>query len=414
MPSVCGTPLPFTSSPLYPTNRLQQATHANHSNLTRTAPQLNHCRPFAFQGPRVQDPTRHSDGFPTASFMSSQAESSQIQFQTGCDKNVNQPITTPTVNQARVTPSVNQLKTTPLLDQPRNTPSNPPPYSCLSVGTRFVLSARFTSNRVVTSVSNSSTSGTRIVPTFSKKRVQSRGNEPTDTNSGQRTVLARGSTPNVRAAISRVRLVGNAAQTPNAPPSGSTQPSPRVARWMENASLVHPLSQQTGRQNPANNYMEQAINRTMYGDVRGISSSLSQESMIESPFTNSPAVVHMHASSPELAVSTSTQVSKCLPQKRPGLVITQAAPASGHLAALFTGHVTQRPREDTVHLQEQGSDWGVDSYTPPGRLPIAVPGPREHPNPVHFLKYEASAGFQSSADLTRKRQVSMTNNPPPP
>ena len=37
----------LTSSPLYPTNRLQQATYGTHSNLTRSEPDLIHCRPFS-------------------------------------------------------------------------------------------------------------------------------------------------------------------------------------------------------------------------------------------------------------------------------------------------------------------------------------------------------------------------------
>ena len=46
VPSMCGTPLRLTPSPLYPLYKLHSATSENQSNLTRATPQMWHCSPF--------------------------------------------------------------------------------------------------------------------------------------------------------------------------------------------------------------------------------------------------------------------------------------------------------------------------------------------------------------------------------
>ena len=397
MPSVCGTPLAFTSSPLYPTNRLLQATHVNHSNLTRTTPQLNHCRPFAIQEKRTRDYIRQADASPSASLMSSQTATSSQIHQTESDE---------TTNRQRTTPSVDQQKITPSFSQTRTTPSGMPLFSSLPSGTRFV--PRFTSSRLLNSnraesvycnSNRSSTSAARIVPMFSKKRVQSRENEPT-----------RKSAPMVTTAASRVYFVGNVVQQ-NATSLASSQPSPYPVRRMENTSQLQ--SQQRSSQNNLNNLMGRSISRTIQGDRGEISSSFNQELMIDSIVTNSPATIHKNVPPVVHSAGFSTHVSKRLPQKRPGLVITQAAaPGNGHLVAPFTGSMTQKPKESTMNLTEQESNWGGSSSlqsdmsdTTTSRLPISGLF-RERTTTVQQLQSESfSSQSQSSADLTWNRQV---------
>ena len=372
MPSVCGTTLTLTSSPLYPTNRLQQATHANYSNLTRTEPaQMNHCRPFTIQEQRTQDFARQANASAAESFISSQPASSQIEFQTGSDK---------TINQLKRTPLVSQVATTPSTNQSRTTPSYTPISSCLSSETRFVPC--FTSNRVVKTVNsvaersvscnqNWSTSATRLIPTFSKKRVQPGGHKPTLT-----------------ATVSQAR-VGNSLQTQNSTLLASLQPSSRIARRMENTSQGHALSQhRVHRGSPDYVTNGEGINGTMEYGVG------------DHP---SPTAVQRNAIVKAQSADSSTQVMKRLPQSRPGLVITQAVPTSG-----------QRQREKNATPQEFEGIWDINSLlerdssdTPTSTLSVSVCGPGEHTAPLHPLQLHESfpAQFYSNVDRTRKRQV---------
>ena len=386
MPSVCGTPLTLTFSPLYPTNRLQQAFHANYSNLTRTEPaQMNHCRPFTIQEQRTQDVARQANASAAESFISSQRTSSQIEFQTGSNK---------TVNQLKSTPFVSQVTTTPSTYQPSTSPSDTPIFSCLSSETRFV--PRFTSNRVVKSVNsdaersvscsrNWSTSTTRIIPTFSKKRVQPEGNKPTLT-----------------AAVSQVR-VGNSLQTQNSTVWASLQPSSRIARRIENTSQGRALSEhRVHRGSPDYVTNGGGINETMEYGVGDHSSNSSLERMIER-FTNSPTAVQRNATATAQSADSSTQVLKRLPQSRPGLVITQAVPTS-----------SQRQREKNATPQEFEGIWDINSLlerdssdTPTSILSVSVHGPAEHAAPLQLLQHESfPAQFHlANVDRTRRRQV---------
>ena len=387
MPSVCGTPLTLTSSPLYPTNRLQQATHANYSNLTRTEPaQMNHCRPFTIQEQRTQDVARQANASAAESFISSQLASSQTEFQTGSDK---------TINQLKSMPLVSQVMTTPSTYQPRTTPASYTPISsCLSSETRFV--PRFTSNRVVKSVNPDaersvscsrswSTSATRLIPTFSKKRVQSGGHKPTLT-----------------ATVSQAR-VGNSLQTQNSTLLASLQPSSRIARRMENTSQGHALSEhRVHRANPDYVTNGGGINGTMEYGVDDHSSKTSLERMIER-LTNSPTVAQRNATAMAQSADSSTQVVKRLPQSRPGLVITQAVPTSG-----------QRQRAKNATPQEFEGRWDINSLlerdssdTTTSTLSVSVCGPGEHAAPLQLLQHESfPAQFHlANVDRTRKRQV---------
>ena len=384
MPSVCGTTLALTSSPLYPTSRLQQATHANYRNLTRTAPaQMNHCRPFTIQEQRAQDVARQTNASPAESFMSSQpVASSQIEFQTGSDR---------TVNQLKSTPSVSQVMTTPSTSQPRTTPSNTSIFSCLSSGTRFV--PRFTSNRVVKSLNsdvdrsvscsqNRSTCGTRVIPTFSKKRVQPGGNKPTPI-----------------AAVPRMRI-SNSLQTQNTTLPVSLQPSFRIERRMENTSQGHTLSQHRGSPEYVINIMREGINGTVQCDVGENSSNSSQEQLIER-FTNSPTPIQRNASVMEQSGGSSTQVSKRLPQRRPGLVIKQRVPTSS-LRQREKNAIPQvyEGRRDIDSLLERDS-----SDTPTSTLSVSVHEPGEHAAPFQLLRHEYFPAPFPNVDRTRKRQV---------
>lgn len=376
MPSVCGTPLALTSSPLYPTNRLQQATHANYSNLTRTdRAQMNHCKPFTIQEQRAQDVAREANASAAESFISSQPVSSQIEFQTGSNK---------TVTQLKSAPFVSQVTTTPSTYQPSTTPSDTPIFSCLSSETRFV--PRFTNNRVVKSCSrNWSTSATRIIPTFSKKRVQPEGDKPTLT-----------------AAVPQVR-VGNSLQAQNSTLWASLQPSSRIPRRMENTSQGHALSQRRVHKGSPD-YVTNGggINGTMEYGVGDHSSNSSLERMIER-FTNSPTTGERNATATAQSADSSTQVLKRLPQSRPGLVVTQAVPTS-----------SQRQREKNATPQEFEGIWDIYSLlerdlsdTPTSTFSVSVRGPGEHAAPLQLPQNESFPAqlLSANVDQTKKRQV---------
>lgn len=82
MPIVCGKPLSLTSTPVYPTNRLQRASLTRHNNLTRTAATMNHCIPFPVH--HGQEKVMHANsplGSAVASPVSSQSKSSRFQFE---------------------------------------------------------------------------------------------------------------------------------------------------------------------------------------------------------------------------------------------------------------------------------------------------------------------------------------------
>lgn len=309
MPSICGTPLALTSAPLYPTCRLQQATSPNHSNLTRTAPQMNHCRPFTVQQQPACELTRQAV---SASPFSSRAASSQI-HQTESDGIVGRRIIT-------------SLNPTSL----RVTAHISPVPSYLSSKTPFV--PRFTGKHVVntehsrsaTCNSNSpSTPATRIVPTFSKKRVQSCGNDSTKKNT---------------TATSRVCALGKTVQSESASSFSSSQPPPSIIRpvTVENLSHLRKQSQYRSAQNHRSILRRQDIGLS---ESHGISSNLNRELTTDSNLASLPAEVYINNADVRYSDSTPVPVSKCLPQKRPGLVITQAPSTKDHLSAPFTGNV---------------------------------------------------------------------------
>lgn len=409
MPAVCGTPLTLTSSPLYPTSRLQHATHANHSNLTRTAPpQFSHCRPFTIQPQRTQEATRQAGTSPSASQLISSQVSSQMQSLKECNNAVNQALTTP------IPSAFTSYSSTPFV--PRFTSTR-------------VMRSEDSERTAPTSLVRPPSSGVRIIPMFSRTRVQSHVKQPTgNKNMGHTTALTRGATPRATTTASRaplVRTTVHAAQ--NALSSVSSLNSPQVVERarMENAfeennmHLDHTLPKKRSCQTHQSNMNGRGVNG---GRIQGIgetpSLTLSQERTIESMSKNSPLTVFRESSFNEHDVplarspSISTQVSKCLPETRPGLVITQA-PIGGHLATSFTSNTTQGLMGDTASVNMEQWSMRDENYstlggTPINRLPTSVAGPREHIqegiSPGQLFE-PFSTSIQSSGVLARKRQV---------
>ena len=363
MPSICGTPLALTSAPLYPTCRLQQATSANHSNLTRTAPKMNHCRPFTVQ----QQPECELSASP----FSFQAASSQI-HQTESDGLVSR----------RIIPSL-------IPRSLRDTAHNCPVPSYLSSETPLV--PRFTSKHVAntehsrsaTRNSNSPfTPATRVVPTFSKKIVQSCGNDST-----KKTTTAK----------SRVCVLGKTGQSEGASSFFSSLPPPSIVRpvRVENVSHLHKQSQQSSTQNPRSISMGQDIGLS---ESHGISSNFNRQLTTESNLVTLPAAVHINNADVTCSDSTPVPVSKCLPQKRPGLVITQAPSTKDYLSTPFTGNAA--PKQSYNRSVNPFLGDVLESESPFSALV------RDHPSSIQPLQQRGIIGqSQSILDLTLGVQV---------
>ena len=367
MPSICGTPLALTSAPLYPTCRLQQATSPNHSNLTRTAPQMNHCRPFTVQQQPACELTRQAI---SASPFSSGAASSEIHQTAASDGIVSR----------RIIPSFNptSLRVTAHI-------STVPSY--VSSETPFV--PRFTSKHVVNTEhsksakcnSNSpSTPATRIVPTFSKKRVQSCGNDSRKKNT---------------TATSSVFALGKTVQSEGASSFPSSQPPTSIIRpvTVENVRHLHKQSQQRSTQNHRSILMGQGIGLS---ESHGISSNFNRELTTESNLASLPAAVHINDGD---VTYSPVPVSKCLPQKRPGLVITQASSTKDRLSAPFTGNVSPKPSNNRTVNPSFLGDVLVSESRYSGLA-------RDYPTSIQSLQQRCILGqSQSVLDLTLGLQV---------
>ena len=370
MPSICGTPLALTSAPLYPTCRLQQATSPNHSNLTRTAPQMNHCRPFTVQQQPACELTRQAI---SASPFSSRAASSEIHQTAASDGIVSRGII----------PSFNPTSL-------RVTAHISPVPSYLSSETPFI--PRFTSKHVLNSEhsgsatcnsTSPSTPATRIVPTFSKKRVQSCGND---------------STKRTKTATSRVCTLGKTVQSEGASSLSSSLPPPSVIRPVtgENVSNLHKQSQQRSTQNHRSILMGQDIGLS---ESHGISSNFNRELSTEPNVAILPAVVHINNADVTYSDSSPVPVSKCLPQKRPRLVITQAPSTKDHLSAPFTGNVPSKQSNNGSVSPSFLGDVLVSESPFSGLV-------RGHPTSIQALQQRRILGqSQSVLDLTLGLQV---------
>lgn len=369
MPSICGTPLALTSTPLYPTCRLQQATSPNHSNLKRTAPQMSHCRPFTVQQQPACELTRQAI---SASPFSSGAASSEIHQTAASDGIVSRRIPSFNPTSLRVTAHIS------------------PVPSYLSSETPFV--PRFTSKHLVNTEhsrsakcnSNSpSTPATRIVPTFSKKRVQSCGNDSRKKNT---------------TATSRVCALGKTVQSEGASSFPSLQPPTSIIRpvTVENVSHLHKQSQQRSTQNHRSILMGQGIGLS---ESHGISSNFNRELTTESNLASLPAAVHINNADVTYSDSTPVPVSKCLPQKRPGLVITQAPSTKDHLSAPFRRNLPSKQRTNRTVNPSFLGDVLVSESPFSGLV-------RDHPTSIQPLQQRRILGQpQSVLDLTVGLQV---------
>ena len=399
MPAVCGTTLAFTSSPLYPTSRLQQATHTNHSNLTRTAPpQFNYCRPFAIQ--RSQDATSQATSSSSASQLILSQLSTQVQSPRA-DKTVNQESTTPIAS--------------PLFSQ-SSTPFVP----------------RFTSNRVFRSVDPERTvsgdrvsppvSGAQIIPVFSKKRGQSHARQPkTNKTSRQSLTITRGVATKATPSASTEPRVHNTVHSQKGSPPVLTLNSYQTAERekMEttfernNVRLGSTLPEKRRCETQESNTMRRGINRETIQIIREAPSlTLSQGQ--KSPMTVfSESSFSRHDIPSARSPSSSTQVSKCLPHTRPGLIITRQAPISDNPSASSAGNVNYVQVGGTARLNIEQQDQRDENHsllngTSTNRLPMSLASPTEHVRGVNIsnqLFEPFSTLIQSRPDSAKKRQV---------
>ena len=395
MPAVCGTPLAFTSSPLYPTSRLQQATHSNHSNLTRSAPpQFSRCRPFAIQ--RSQDTIRQEASFSSAS----QLILSQASTQTQSPKVDNN-----TVNQGNTTPIAS-----PLFSQ-SSTPFVP----------------HFTSNRVfrahdperTASGNIGSSSGAQIIPVFSRKREQSHVRQPEiNKNRGQSLTLSRGVPSKATTSISAEPRVRNTVLSQKGSSSALTLNSSQTAEREKmqaafernNARLGSTLPEKRTCQTQESNTMGRGINGETTQIIRGTPLlTLSQGQKSPTTVFSELSFSRHDIPSPR-SPSSSTQVSKCLPQQRPGLIITRQAPISDNPSALLAGNaqVGGIARLNTEQRGQQDENHSLLNGTSTNRLPMSLASPTDHvrlANIPNQLFEPFSTLIQSRPDLARKRQV---------
>ena len=387
MPAVCGTTLTFTSSPLYPTNRLQQATHTNHLNLTRTAPpQFSHCRPFAVQ--RTEETTRQATISPAASQMTLPEKSFQRQ--------------SPRVNNSAVNEPSTKTIDSPLFSQSL---------------TPFV--PRFTSNRVFRSADSERTVSSSLVrpfvtsaqtiPMFSRKQVQSHFRQPiTNKNSGHTVNLTRAVTPEGATSVSielRVRNTEHSSQI-------SEREKIESAFERNSARHIHTLPEKRSCQRQEGITIRPGINRETLqsiGEVPLLISSQGRKSptavFSESSFQSRHDITS--ARSP----SSSTQVSKCLPQTRPGLIITRQAPISDNPSASSVDNATsvQVGGIATLNIEQCERDQNrlLLNGNPTNRLDMSLASPREHARRANIPdQFEPFCSWnQLRPGLARKREV---------
>ena len=390
MPAVCGTPLAFTSSPLYPTSRLQQATHANHRNLTRTAPpQFSHCRSFAIQ--HSQDTAKYAAISSSASQLILSQASSQIQSP-GVDNN-----------------AVNQTSTTPIA-----TPLFP------QSSTPFV--PRFTSNRVFRSsdserpasdIVNPPASDAQIIPMFSRKRVQSHVRQPS---------LAREVAPNATMSVSTGPRVRNTVYSQKASTPvltlNSTQTVERekmeTAFERDNVWLGHTLHEKRSCQTQESNTMGRGIYKEKMQNMGEIPLLIFRQGQKSPTAVFSESSFSRHDIPSARSPNQSTQVSKCLPQTRPGLIITRHAPISENPSASLASNIHYGRVGDTAGLDieqrgELDEHHSLLNGTLTNGLPMTLASHTEHAGGANIpgQSFEPFPTLiQSRPDLVRKRQVS--------
>ena len=387
MPAVCGTTLTFTSSPLYPTNRLQQATHANHGNLTRTAPpQFSHCRPFAVQ--RTQETTRQATISPAASQMTLPEKSFQRQ--------------SPRVNNTAVNEPSTKTIATPLFSQSL---------------TPFV--PRFTSNRVFRSADSERTvSGSLVrpfvtsaqtIPMFSRKRVQSHFRQPiTNKNSGNTVNLTRAVTPEAATSVSREPRVRNTEHSSQI----SEREKIESAFEKNSARHIHTLPEKRSCQRQEGITMRPVVNRETLKSIGEVPLLISSQER-KSPtavFSEWSSFQTRHDITSARSPSSSTQVSKCLPQTRPGLIITRQTPISDNPSASSVDNATSvQVGVATLNIEQRERDQNrlLLNGNPTNRLDMSLASPSEHARRANIPdQFEPFCSWnQSRPGLARKREV---------
>ena len=400
MPAVCGTPLAFISSPLYPTNRLQQATLANHSNLTRTAPpQFSHCGPFAIQ--RSQDTTRQAAISPSASQLILSQTPSQMRSPRVDNDAANPPRTTSIASS---------------LFSPSSTPFVP----------RFTGNRGFRSDnserRASGNIGSPPVSNAQVIPMFSRKRVQNHVRQPvTNKNSAQTVTLTRGVAAKATRSVSkepRIRSIVHSREASS--PVLTLNASQIVEREkigtafeMNNVRLGHTLPEKRSCQTQESNTMGRGINREAIQNMGESPLLTFSEGQKSPPTVFSESSFSKHDMPSARSPSSSTQVSKCLPQTRPGLIITRQPRIIDNPSASLPGNVNYVRVGDNASLTIEQRGQREENQlllngTPTNRPPMSLACSTEHirgaNNPEQVFE-PLSTLIQSRPDLARKRQV---------
>ncbi|XP_068712086.1 uncharacterized protein C18orf63-like [Montipora foliosa] len=401
MSCVCGTPLALTSSPLYPISKLQQATHANYSNLTRTAPHRNHCIPFTIQrshGSESLMRANSSPRSPVASLVSSQIVSSCVQ----------------TVPEAENMPLVNQLGRTCLTSASNINQAQTTPFGIPSAKSHFVpcfvsktvtSSVDWETNRAAVCDINRPAPDTRIVPTFS--------NTVPKKERRNKTVNALETTPKAPPPLSSVRILEDSPQMKSSTVSTYSSFvgfSPRIA----GTNQGHNLSRQESINGITSTMMrQQVIYQGVRNGFRDISSNLSPEWTKKNDPSKNPTNVSPLG---QVAIS-STQVTKCLPDSRPGLVVTRAGSASQSVrneVASSTSTTIQEPRRNAVIQQQRQAGLGIflnKGVCGISRSVLATDISEHNLRDQNVGIGQSRPETQAIAEQSRKRQVLATDLP---
>lgn len=369
MQTVCGAPLTFTSSPLYPTSSLKHASNPNHLNLTKkTPPQFNQCKPFTVRGTKTPEDT-------------------QKQVVTS---SLSRLITSQPTSHSPVVQPVSHL---------------PSPYVPCFTSSSSVSSISNDSD-LITASSNSASqfTGTRIIPMFSRKRVPSHEEEQhTGYKKGHKTDLKGGSEPRAKTAFSGFLSIYHAAHTHKSPLSNSSN----SLLAFHQAEMRKTVRNESGNKS-THSSRTLLENRNIHAEGRrGISDGASEDigRSVSSPkcvTEDSPTTVFNGASFSRRdisghSLSLSSPVSRSLPQARPGLIITQA-PKRRNIAASPTDNTNCKSFEDTAYAGNEiclssnsnpanRSSLSVAENGRPGTSPCLLNEPRSTPVRVHSFMW---------------------------
>lgn len=370
MQTVCGAPLTFTSSPLYPTSSLKYASNPNHLNLTKkTPPQFNQCKPFTVRGTKTPEDTQK------------QVVTSSLSRLISSQPTSHSPVVQP----------ISHLSS---------------PYVPCFTSSSSVSSISNDSD-LITASSNSASqfTGTRIIPMFSRKRVPSHEEEQhTGYKKGHKTDLKGGSEPRAKTAFSGFLSIYHAAHTHKSPLSNSSN----SLLAFHQAEMRKTVRNESGNKS-THSSRTLLENRNIHAEGRrGISDGASEDigRSVSSPMCvteDSPTTVFNGASfsrrdiSSGHSLSLSSPVSRSLPQARPGLIITQA-PKRRNIAASPTDNTNCKSFEDTAYAGNEiclssnsnpanRSSLSVAENGRPGTSPCLLNEPRSTPFRVHSFMW---------------------------